>query len=84
MSRYVVIDFHNSIRNVSLPFHYIFNAYLDVSFILQQVLAWAKVYHLCITEKQKSILTGFLSRCLQYWLMSHWPRHLFKHQVNNE
>jgi len=30
------------------------------------------------------VLTGFLSRCMQYWLENHWPhKHLFKHQINN-
>jgi len=32
--------------------------------------AWAEFYHL--SQSSKFVLTGFLSRCMQYWL-NHWP-----------
>jgi len=32
-----------------------------------------------ITKQQKSVFTGFLSRCMQYGLKNQWSRHLFKH-----
>ena len=44
--------------------------------------AWAKVCHL--SQSNKSVLIGFLSRCMQYWLKNHWPGfvqtlHVFMH-----
>ena len=36
--------------------------------------AWAEVCHL--SQSSKSVLTGFFSRCTQYWLKNHWPTRL--------
>jgi len=33
-------------------------------------LSW-RVCHL--SQSNKSVLTGFLSRCMQYWLNNYWP-----------
>jgi len=51
--------------------HYIFIVYL-VLFMSQFcrnrcMLAWAEICHL--SQSSKSILTGFLGWCMQYWLI---------------
>ena len=43
--------------------------------------AWAEVHRLLWNSK--SVLTDFLSRCMQYWLKNHWPdQALFKHSLH--
>ena len=42
---------------------------------------WAEVCHL--SQSSKSVLTGILSRCMQYWLKNHWPDQVvFKHSLH--
>ena len=43
--------------------------------------AWAEVRRLLWNSK--SVLTDFLSKCMQYWLKNHWPdQALFKHSLH--
>ena len=43
--------------------------------------AWAKVCH--VSWRSKSVLTGVLSRCMQYWLKNRWPdQALFNHYLH--
>jgi len=49
-----------------------------MSLFLHQVHARAEVCHL--SQNSKSVLTGFLSRCVQEESLT---RHLFKYRVNN-
>ena len=47
------------------------------------MLAWAEVCHL--SQSSKSILTGFVSKCMQYWLIGEsLTRHLFKHTIDDK
>ena len=56
-----------------------FFLFLFMSLFLQRMHAWGDVCHL--PQSSKSVLTGFLGRCMQYWLKNHWPDQL-KHSLH--